>query len=50
MTAIVRALSPNAINHRDVETLNWLMIFSSAGLLVSMLCLLGGIDLGGGLY
>ena len=49
MTVFVRALSQKAAERRDAETLNWLMIFSSAGLLISLLYLMSGIDVGPGL-
>ena len=50
MTVFVRALLGQAANTEDAETLNLLLIFSSAGLFVSLLCLINGIDIAGGIF
>jgi hypothetical protein len=50
MTASVRALSPNTASHHDVEALNALMMFSSVGLLVTLLFWIGGIDVAAALF
>jgi hypothetical protein len=46
----VRALWDPSSNTEDAEALNWLMIFSSAGLLLSLLCLVNGIDIAGAIF
>jgi hypothetical protein len=50
MTAIVRALSELAATNEDAEALNWVMIFSSVGLFVSLLYLINGIDISGRIF
>ena len=50
MIAFVLALSDKAANIEDTEALNWLMTFSSAGLFVSLLYLINGIDIAGRLF
>jgi len=50
MTVFVRALFGQAANTEDAETLNLLMIFSGAGLFVSLLYLINGIDIAGGIF
>ena len=50
MTAFARILSQKSDDFHDIEALNCLMIFSSLGLLASLLCLTGGIDIAAGLF
>jgi putative copper export protein len=49
MTAFVRALSQKSAKERDEEAFNLVMTFSGAGLLVSLLYLISGIDVASGL-
>jgi len=50
MIAFVRILSQRTASHRDVEAFKTLLAFSALGLLVSLLFLLNGIDVGPGLF
>jgi hypothetical protein len=46
MTAISRALSHAFQSSDDFDTLKQIALFSGAGLLVSLVCLTHGLDLG----
>ena len=50
MTAIAQALSRAFATTRDVESLKQVAIFCGAGLLVSLLMLTWGFDLGPGFF
>ena len=50
MTASVPALSRNAASHHDVEALNALMMFSSTGLLVTLLFWIEGFDIAASIF